>query len=162
LTRHLSRLFLALAFCLLVQLAPGVSRWGFDIPLVFVALVGVQMPLLEAAVWGALAGLGQDLLSQCGLGPHMAAKMLAGMMAHFFHTIVYKERVAAQALLVTFCMLFQQLFLWMYFHSIGEAPLFPRAVELVARSTVLTGLAGVLASAWLVWRRRQYNDPATA
>jgi rod shape-determining protein MreD len=125
-------------------------------------LVGVQRPLLEAALWGAFAGLCQDLLSACGPGPHLAAKMLAGVIAHYFHSIVYKERVPTQALLVACCMLFQQSFLWFYFDSIGEAPPFPRAIELIVRSVLLTSLAGVVASAWLVRVRRKYNDPATA
>jgi len=155
-------LLLLLGLSLLVQLAPGASDWGLDMPLVFGALVGVQKPLLEAAAWGALAGVSQDLLSACGPGPHMVAKLLAGMMAHFFHSIVYKERVPTQTLMVACCMGFQQFFLWSYFNATGSAPPFSQALELFIRSLLLTSVAGVFASAWLVRMRRQYNDPATA
>jgi rod shape-determining protein MreD len=155
-------LLLLLGIVLIAQISSGFSSWGVDAPLVFVALVGVQMPLLEAALWGALAGFFQDLLSDCGLGPHLAAKMLAGILAHYFHTIVYKERVPTQTLLVACCMAFQQVFLWFYFRSIDAAPPFSQAIELLFRSIALTTLLGALASAWLVKMRRQYNDPATA
>jgi rod shape-determining protein MreD len=162
LNRHHFRLLLLLAASLLVQLSPNLSDWGLDLPLVFVALVGVQKPLLEAVAWGILAGISQDLLSACGPGPHMAAKMLAGILAYYFHTIVYKERMATQTLMVACCMVLQQLFLWFYFNSIGAAPPFSQALELFLRSVLLTSLAGFLASAWLVRMRRHYNDPATA
>jgi rod shape-determining protein MreD len=162
LNRERLSLLLLLAASLLVQLAPGFSSWGLDLPLVFVALVGVQKPLLEAVAWGVLAGLCQDLLSACGPGPHMAAKMLAGILAYYFHTIVYRERVTTQTLMVSCCLILQQLFLWFYFHSVGSAPPFSESLGLILRSLFLTSLAGLFASVWLVRLRRHYNDPATA
>lgn len=161
-TRRFARLLALLVAALAIQVTPGVARWGLDLPLLFVALLGLRMPLLEAAAWGAVAGLGQDLLSSCGVGPHVAAKMIVGMSAHAFRTLVYQERVLTQSALVAACMLLQQLLLWGYFAALGVAPAPAQVMALLGRSVGLTALAGVAASWCLVRLRRQYNDPATA
>lgn len=145
-----------------VQQLPGVAASGFDLPLVFVVLMGVRSGAPAAGAWGFGVGLAQDILSAGWIGPHTVAKTLAGLLSCFSQRHIYRERVLTQTFLIFWVALFQQVFIWFLFRWDRSAPLFGDALWLCARSAIATSLAGAGVCFFVVRFRRRRFDPATA
>jgi rod shape-determining protein MreD len=145
-----------------VQQLPAVSASGVDLPLVFVALVGLRNDIPRAAGWGFLMGLFQDLLSSGWVGPNTIAKTLTAVLASLLKMHIYRERVLTQTFLVFLSVLFHQIFVWLLLKWDGTAPLAGDALGILLRSLLGTTLAGAIVCIFVVRFRKRRFDPATA
>jgi rod shape-determining protein MreD len=153
-------LFIGLA--IIFQPARGISDHGLDLVLVAVSLAALRMPVIPAAIWGAGAGILQDLSSVSWVGPHVIGNGLAAVMASWSRNRIYRERVFTQGLLVAGAALLQQSLVWALSAWGESAPAPSDAAWLAARTVLATSLAGFVASYALVRVGRRYRDPATA
>ena len=145
-----------------LQLLPGVSGSGIDLPLIFVVLVGLRESPPRAAGWGFLLGLFQDLLSASWIGPNTVAKTLTGLLASFSQLHIYRERVLTQTFLIFAASLFHQLFIWILLKWVGSAPPAGDSLRICLKAVFLTSLVGVVVCFFVVRFRRRRYDPATA
>lgn len=147
---------------LVIQPARGVSDHGLDLVLLVVSLIGLRMPMLQAALWGLASGFVQDLCSVSWVGPHLIGNAAAAMMSSWLKNRIYRERIATQGLLVSGAALLQQLLIWVLLVWDGTAPSRVDAGALLTQTFLATSLAGFAASFLLVRFGRRYRDPATA
>jgi rod shape-determining protein MreD len=154
--------FLLLPIVFFIQQLPGVSGWGIDLPLIFVALIGLRTVPSEAAAWGFLMGTLQDLLSAGWLGPNCIAKTCVGIASSFSEALIYHEKVSTQTFLVFGCSVMHQVLIYALMMWDGSAPGGGDALLIGLRSILMTTLAGALVSFILVRFRRRRYDPATA
>jgi rod shape-determining protein MreD len=145
-----------------VQQLPLVADWGIDIPLIFVALIGIRSDEPQAATWGFISGAIQDLLSSGGIGTNTISKTFAGLGASFFKMHIYRERILTQTFLILCLSVFHEIFSYLLMRWDGEAPRAEDALEICARSVLFTTLAGLVVCVFVVRFRRRRFDPATA
>lgn len=145
-----------------LQQLPGVSTFGLDLPLIFVALIGLRTTVPAAAGWGFLVGLAQDLLSAGWVGPNTIAKTLVGIFACLSQRHIYRERVLTQTFLIFCVAVFQQFFIWILLRWDRSAPRWSEAFSLLFHSVLLTTLVGMVVCVFVVRFRRRRFDPATA
>lgn len=144
------------------QQLPDVSSLGVDLPLLFVALVGLRTTAPKAAGWGFFMGLAQDLLSAGWVGPNTIAKTLVGIGASLSQRHVYRERVLTQTFLIFCAALFHQVFIWLLLKWDGSAPPAWNAFWICGRAVLTTSVVGMAVCFFVVRFRRRRYDPATA
>jgi rod shape-determining protein MreD len=147
---------------LFVQQLPAISSLGIDLPLIFTALMGLRSPAPQAAGWGFLMGLLQDLLSAGWIGPNTVAKTLVGLFSSLSNRHIYRERVLTQTLLIFCTAFFQQVFIWILLKWVGSAPPARDALAICSRTVLTTSLVGAFICVFVVRFRRRRFDPATA
>jgi rod shape-determining protein MreD len=145
-----------------VQQLPGVATLGLDLPLIFVALVGLRSTVPAAAGWGFLLGLLQDLLSSGWIGPHVLAKTLAGILASLSQRHIYREKVLTQTFLILCVTFFQQFFIWFLLRWDRSAPRWGEAFSICLHTALLNCLVGMMVCVFVVRFRKRRFDPATA
>ena len=145
-----------------IQQLALVADWGVDLPLIFVVLVGVRSNAPQAASWGLVTGVIQDLLSAGGIGTNTISKIAVGLGSSFFKMHIYRERILTQTFLILGMSVFHEFFAYCLMRWNGEAPRVEDAFWICARSVLFTTLTGLVACFFVVRFRRRRFDPATA
>jgi len=145
-----------------VQQLPLVADWGVDLPLIFVVLTGVRSGVSQAAAWGFMTGMIQDLLSSGGIGINTISKTFVGLAASLLKMHVYRERVLTQTFLIMGLSIFHEIFSYLLMRWDDEAPRAEDALGICVRSVLFTTLTGLVVCVFVVRFRRRRFDPATA
>jgi rod shape-determining protein MreD len=159
---RIPREILLLFVIFFIQQLPMVADWGIDLPLIFVVLIGLRSEPTQAATWGFVVGLIQDLLSAGGIGVNTIAKAMTGLVACFFKMHIYREKASTQTFLIFGMSIFHSVFEYLLMRWDGTAPRAEDAFWLICRNVALTTFVGLLVCLFVVRFRRRRFDPATA